>query len=156
MTPSISAPPILDEGPIVSLNTRDLAALEHVPLACERHEIDGFYFEEGGCWGMALAIHDTYGGQIVVRQTDFVHAYVRVENALYDWQGLASDPPESSLQPVSAQALIELTCNTYGADEFDILGDHQTAMSVLHMADELHAHGVEPSEQTENLDRPRA
>lgn len=46
----------------------------------------GWYFEEGGCWGMALALRAALGGEIVVRD-GFTHAYVRAQGKTYDWQG---------------------------------------------------------------------
>lgn len=49
----------------------------------------GWHFEEGGCWGMALALRSALGGEIVVRD-GFIHAYVRAEGRAYDWQGEAS------------------------------------------------------------------
>jgi hypothetical protein len=49
----------------------------------------GWYFEEGGCWGMALALRTALGGEIVVRD-GFTHAYVRVQGKTYDWQGESS------------------------------------------------------------------
>lgn len=61
----------------------------HLQAAVDEAEA-GWHFEEGGCWGMALALRSAigHGGEIVVRD-DFVHAYVRAGGRTFDWQGEA-------------------------------------------------------------------
>lgn len=84
-----------NEGVWVAASPSQIAVLDHaVPPAAFapnlRAAIDqaeaGFHFEEGGCWGMALALRTALGGDIVMRD-GFVHAYVRLDGRTYDWQG---------------------------------------------------------------------
>lgn len=51
----------------------------------------GFHFEEGGCFGMALALADAFRADgldpELVLMRGATHAMVRVDGALYDHQG---------------------------------------------------------------------
>lgn len=60
--------------------------------AIEAAEI-GFYFEEGGCWAMAAALHTVFserGNQVEMRYQakDFVHAWAVVDGIAIDHQGV--------------------------------------------------------------------
>ncbi len=61
-----------------------------LPLANDRMEA-GFFFEEGGCWGFALALHGYLTGlglqPQIVYQTGWMHAYVFVDNIYLDYRG---------------------------------------------------------------------
>jgi hypothetical protein len=79
----------------VAVSPDQITVLDHsVPLDCFAVNLQaaadqaeaGWYFEEGGCWGMALALRAALGGEIVVRD-GFTHAYVRAQGKTYDWQG---------------------------------------------------------------------
>ncbi len=41
------------------------AFIEHLPDAVEAAQV-GFYFEEGGCWGMALALSRTHASYFAI------------------------------------------------------------------------------------------
>lgn len=61
--------------------------VEHLQAAIDQAEA-GWHFEEGGCWGMALALRTALGpGSEIVVRDDFVHAYVRAGGRTFDWQG---------------------------------------------------------------------
>ncbi|OUM04487.1 ADP-ribosyltransferase-containing protein [Variovorax sp. JS1663] len=63
--------------------------VEHLQAANDQAEA-GWYFEEGGCWGMTLALRTALGpGSEIVVRDDFVHAYVRAGGRTFDWQGEA-------------------------------------------------------------------
>ena len=66
---------------------------EHLPAANARKEA-GFFFEEGGCWGFALALHEVLSSQgrqaQIVLQKGWAHAFVRVEGVLVDYTGVSS------------------------------------------------------------------
>ncbi|CAN7770114.1 hypothetical protein LJR290_007479 [Variovorax sp. LjRoot290] len=79
----------------VATSPHQITVLDHaVPLASFAANMQaaadqsqaGWYFEEGGCWGMALALRSALGGEIVLRD-DFLHAYVRADGKTYAWQG---------------------------------------------------------------------
>ena len=82
---------------------RNWLSLFEGSISFDDHMIDavsnaemGFYFEEGGCWGMALALFDYFvqegeNPRLVV-QEKFVHAMVEVDGAFYDHQGQIARP----------------------------------------------------------------
>ena len=58
----------------------------------------GFYFEEGGCWGMAEALFTKLSAaglkpQLVFRPTGFVHAWVMLDGVHLDWRGVFNAAP---------------------------------------------------------------
>ena len=109
--------------------------LEHLSQACDDLCM-GFHFEEGGCWGMALALHETLLGQavehrILVRPHGFVHAMVEVGTTLYDYQG-SMRPPASTDELVVAddKALIAWAAGA-GWSEEEVLADKFQALEVI-------------------------
>jgi hypothetical protein len=70
------------------------AFADHMIDACSRVGV-GFHFEEGGCWGMALALHDHFTSLGIpswpvigtTRGRDS-HAMVEADGRLYDHQGI--------------------------------------------------------------------
>ena len=93
----------------------------------------GFYFEEGGCWGMALALQDAIGGQLVVRQ-DFVHAYVLHGAQLFDHQGVSD--MNAPNKEVTRDGFNELA-SLYGVDAEQLQSDHVFAAEVIEIAMKL-------------------
>lgn len=81
----------------------NLAFTTRLQEAMDNMEV-GFHFEDGGCWGMALALREKIGGELLLRK-DFVHVYVCVDGQLYDWRGQAVDPGVP-LQPMTPDALV--------------------------------------------------
>lgn len=106
---------------------------KHLALASEHHEM-GFYFEEGGCWGMALALKDTIGaGAELVLRDDFVHAYVMKDGVLYDYQGEASPIPN----PRIVNRLEFLLAAAVAGYKDEVLNDRCSALEVIATAIEL-------------------
>jgi len=57
----------------------------------------GFYFEEGGCWAMALALQDCFcalgvDAQLALQTNGACHAMVCVGKKLFDHQGEILNP----------------------------------------------------------------
>lgn len=75
------------------------AVVEHIHAnlqsACERVEA-GFYFEEGGCFGMALALYEIFANAslapMFVVNESFVHAMVLVQGHYVDYRGANPRP----------------------------------------------------------------
>lgn len=94
----------------------------------------GWHFEEGGCWGMALALHDAMGGEIVVRHDSFVHAYVQKDGVLYDWQGACRPAPCGA--PISRLRLVK-EAQSNGATLEQVDSDKNWAALIIKEAKEL-------------------
>jgi len=107
--------------------------LDHMNQAAE-NVCAGFYFEEGGCWGMALELQAALGGELLVRTGDFVHAYVRVDGALLDWQGVAK--PRDGLVPMTTEAFIAYA-EKNGADAHALESDRAWARECIATAQAL-------------------
>ncbi len=123
---------------------RSLRFLEQMQSAGEKHEA-GFHFEEGGCWGMAAALQEELGGEIILRGGDFTHVYVRVAGQLYDWQGQAQafNAPQT---PIPPQELAQIALS-HGCTEEDFEADKSWAKSIISTAKELHLNELIPTLQ---------
>ncbi len=93
----------------------------------------GFHFEEGGCWGMAVALYDELGGEFVVTE-DFVHAYVRVGSDSYDWEGRTR--PAAQGRVVELDELYALA-NHYGVPPEEVESDRRDAREMIDIAKEI-------------------
>lgn len=92
--------------------------------AVEAAEV-GFYFEEGGCWGMAHALFrhfEKQGAPVTIRYQpattsySWIHAWVEVGATGLDWQGEVTPQPESKV-------LADLDALRAVADSFGVPGD---------------------------------
>ena len=99
----------------------------------------GFHFEEGGCWGMALAIHDKlrslgHNPEIVVTKGN-THAMVRDAGRLYDHSGEAYGF-SGRLRRLTPEALLALA-GRCGVDEDQVMADKDAAAEIIEAAEEL-------------------
>lgn len=117
--------------------------LQHLPKACEQMYA-GFHFEEGGCWGMALALEKTLKQQgqpctIWVRPMDFVHAMVDIEGQLIDYSGLCiQQGRENIARAESRQAVVDWADN-FGITQEEVENDEHFATKVIALAQDLAA-----------------
>lgn len=123
---------------------RSLQFLEQMQSACDRHEA-GFHFEEGGCWGMAAALQEELGGEIILRGGDFTHVYVRVAGQLHDWQGRAQ-AFEGPQTPITAQELVQQAI-AHGCTKDEFEADKAWAQAIISTAKELHLDETLPTLQ---------
>ncbi len=111
---------------------------DHMIDACSGAEA-GFHFEEGGCWGMALALHDhlTVLGQApaLVVMTNFAHAMVSVDGQFLDHQGIAHVNPADTRQVTEEELLALAEQGGFSRDEIE--GDRQQAAEIIEYAQEL-------------------
>jgi hypothetical protein len=93
----------------------------------------GFYFEEGGCWGMAQALHEqllraNIDAKIMYRAKGFVHAWVQVGDRAIDHQGVSLAPKDSAqVNAKDLQALAE----SYGIEETQFIDDVLWATQIV-------------------------
>jgi hypothetical protein len=117
--------------------------LQHLPKACEQM-CAGFHFEEGGCWGMALALETALKQQgqpctIWVRPMDFVHAMMDIDGQLIDYSGLCTQQGRENLEQAgSRQAVLEWADN-FGITQEEVENDEQFATKVIALAQEIAA-----------------
>jgi len=80
--------------------------LDHMIDACSAAQA-GFYFEEGGCIGMAIAIHDALQAEgcipTFVSMTQTAHVAVMVDDIVYDHQGACRNP--HTVKPITLEQL---------------------------------------------------
>ena len=130
---ALPALPVLAALPALAPSSAlDLTFAPYLREACDQGEM-GFYFEEGGCWGMALALNDAIGGELILRD-DFVHVYVRVNGKLFDWQGEAA--PVANGQVITREELL-LKAAAYGFDSGRVDLDRASADLMIEEAREL-------------------
>lgn len=106
----------------------------------------GFYFSEGGCWGMALALHNALGGDLKVSlRRGGTHAWVEADGWAYDDEG-ASASGQHALQgeTVSVSELFELAAES-GVGRDSVLSDAEWASSIILAAQELADEDVRPN-----------
>jgi hypothetical protein len=114
---------------------------EHMSEACERAEA-GFYFEEGGCFGMAIALHATLTAAGVDARlgvtTDFIHAYAVAHGHLYDYRGkkVGAIPPDFAL--LQRTDFLQFAAE-HGHDENDLCSAQDYAQSAIDLALKLAA-----------------
>lgn len=95
----------------------------------------GFHFEEGGCWGMAAALHDVMvragvPAQIRFVPDGFVHAWVRAADADWDYRGTMFSTPTGHIDVESVDALRAVAGN-YGVDEETFEADRAMANDIV-------------------------
>ena len=101
----------------------------------------GWYFEEGGCFGMALAIAhavEAAGGtaQLAVRQEPGVHAIACIRGRGVDWQGTVSDLTGYHSM---TRARFNRTAAEHGHDAAALRADQLWANDTIRLALELAA-----------------
>lgn len=114
--------------------------LDQLQEICAINEV-GFHFEEGGCWGMALALHErlTHQGfvpQIHVETHRFVHAFVAVGNWSADYRGVSAFVPSETMKLCSPLELLSLAISCHGCSEEAIRGDQSHATEMIVAAQE--------------------
>lgn len=115
------------------------AFLEVLPEVCE-HAQAGLHFEEGGCWGMALALDDALRAdglapQIVVMPG---HAMVRANGKLYDHMGEVVARGLRGLREVDRAGLLA-AAEDAGWTRDEVEGDRDWAAELIASARELAA-----------------
>ncbi len=105
----------------------------HMIDAVTSHQF-GFYFEEGGCWGMAIALQREIGGDLMVQTGLCVHCYVQLGDLGYDHQGVLLTPL-SGRQVTEAELLAEAELNGFSHSE--VYADAQQAAAVIGTAKQL-------------------
>lgn len=98
----------------------------------------GFYFEEGGCWGMAEALFEQLSDRglnpcLAYRPSGFVHAWVTLGDLNLDWRGAFSAAPGALSLP-DLQALRHVAHSLGGTYGEDYLSDVALAQSVVREA----------------------
>lgn len=125
---------------------RNWLALFEGRISFDDHMIDavsnaemGFYFEEGGCWGMALALFDHFvqeGKQPrLVVQEQYVHAMVEVDGDFYDHQGQIS-PPSLPIVYCDQNKFIEIA-EQNGLSFDEVQADREIAAEIISNAVDL-------------------
>lgn len=94
----------------------------------------GFHFEEGGCWGMAAALHEQLTAAGVVcslryEPEGFVHAWVDLAGTGFDYQGKLIRPRVG----VAIGSITELKAiaQRYGVAEDEFFADMSWAQAVV-------------------------
>lgn len=110
---------------------------ECIGAAVEAAQV-GFYFEEGGCWGMAEALFTRFQSEglsprLVYRPHGFVHAWVMLGDLNLDWRGVFQAAPGAVLLD-GVSALREAAAEFGGTSGEDYLSDVALADSVLQNA----------------------
>lgn len=147
-SPVFPPPPTVTMHPPASVALPALPAfVDHLQQACDGHEM-GFYFEEGGCWGMALALHEvlndpaTWAGTGVVerplvqmraRTEGFVHAFVSVGDLMVDYRGAWRAPNPSNSLPCD-DAQLRALARRFGIPPDDLEADLASARAVIETA----------------------
>lgn len=113
---------------------------DHMSDACEFGEA-GFHFEEGGCWGMALALYDFFmkigeTPQLVV-QPNLTHAMVEVSGILYDHRGVSYS--ELPIEKITRDQLFEYAARAGWTHE-EIHIDEAWASDIIQAAVSLLEH----------------
>lgn len=135
-----------DQVTIVESDVQRSAFVPHLQDAVDDAEV-GFHFEEGGCWGMALALKAVLGGDLVLRD-GFTHAYVRVGSDTFDWQGASTF---AGGHVVGRVELLRAALDS-GVSPGEVESDTDLAFSVIDRAFERK---FEPNFEVEDaLDRP--
>lgn len=141
-----------NEGVWVVVSPDQITVLDHaVPPAAFAPNLQtsidqagaGFHFEEGGCWGMALALRTALGpGSEIVLRGDFVHAYVRASGRTFDWQG---ESDFAGGRVVTRDQLIkEALANGCSHDQLE--ADTDWADQIIERARLLYLHGDSAAE----------
>ena len=107
---------------------------EHLQSACDLVEA-GFYFEEGGCFGMALELHDVLSRaglspRLFVNDS-FVHATVEVDEQQMDYRGFCSSA--AGARSVTCKELMDFAFS-HGHDTASIASDRAFAAQAISQA----------------------
>lgn len=116
--------------------------VEHLQTVGDQAEA-GWHFEEGGCWGMALALRTALGpGSEIVVRDDFVHVYVRARGRTFDWQG---ECDFSGGRVVSRDQLITEAL-AHGCSQEQLDADSEWAAQIIDRARQLYLLGDRAAE----------
>lgn len=105
-----------------------------------QHHDAGFYFEEGGCWAFAGALHDCLAragipSTIRYAEGDFIHCYTDIGGQLFDHQGsVVTVPP--SLTTIAPHELCEVA-SRHGVDAMQFQSDMAWAEEILQDASDI-------------------
>lgn len=98
----------------------------------------GFHFEEGGCWGMALALRDEFArrGRTPSLAVSFLrgepsHAMVLLDGHLYDHQGKVAMP--MPVTKVDEKGLFDAAARA-GLDKSEVMADKDLADEIIQNA----------------------
>lgn len=100
----------------------------------------GFFFEEGGCWGMALALHQALTARghevaFAVQEKGFMHAWVVADGSVHlDHQGRRLSLPERYQLYQDEARFREVAMQTGGCNVQDLLSDEAQAMDIVSQA----------------------
>lgn len=119
-----------------------LALCSALPLANDRLEA-GFFFEEGGCWGFALALHQHLQAQgfspQIVYQTGWMHAFVLVDKTYIDYRGAGVPSDLSLLKSVTPTELMRVAVEEAFHLECEVESAKEFALQTIALAIELQA-----------------
>lgn len=118
--------------------TDPLAFVENLLSACSAAKA-GWYFEEGGCFAMAMALYEklaSHGAKIVVVYDGDqpTHAMVTIQDRFIDYTGWTT-AWEGKKVAVTPEQLIEIADEAGCGDDFDV--DKETAAEIIHNAETL-------------------
>lgn len=113
----------------------EMSFVDHLQDAVEATEA-GFHYEEGGCWGMALALYDAFQAlgkhpQLMIATGHFAHAMVQVDDQLYDYRGVVYDAPPA--KPITRAGLMRGALRS-GHSVWDVRGDAIAAAEIIQTA----------------------
>ena len=115
------------------------AFLDHMHEALDAAQA-GTHFEEGGCWGMALALRDALSDDGIVAflaiQDGFTHAMASAGNTLVDHTGVMPGHVRATLVDTTAFVLAH---EAAGCSEDAVEADCQWATDVIATAREFAA-----------------
>ena len=114
----------------------DAATFTDAMVAAVEEAQVGFYFEEGGCWGMAAALFETLtraGHNPIIKYTptDFIHAWVEVDAVAYDYRGATTPQPNSVAIPLEELGPV---AKRYGYDEEEFISMTADAQPIVDAA----------------------
>ena len=120
---------------IMRLVESNTAFTDHLHDAVEASGA-GWHFEEGGCWGMALALYDAFKAlgeqpQLMLQTDDFAHALVLVDGQLYDYTGAVDHNPP--VTPTTRAGLMRAALKG-GQSAYDVRGDAIAAAEIIQTA----------------------
>ena len=139
----VDAPPVIGSRVKANPRRRKSATYPRVVVALDQHLPQatawveaGFYFEEGGCIGMALALQDTlrrYGvtAPLALFPGSFKHAGVLVGKRFLDASGLGLQ--DVAAAPVTRHRLLEVA-EEWGNTAEGVLSDQEYAQRAIDVA----------------------
>lgn len=139
----------------------DLAFLSHLDAA-RTAVAAGFQFEEGGCFALALALHDMarhcgYQPRLVIDTGFFVHAYMELDGVLYDHLGASRATVDANpeLIRLPVPAFLDAVRQYGHTDPAAFGADYDAAFALIRAAVELARHPdyKDAADQAENADQ---